>query len=233
MTDPYPHRRETDDGFPTMYHPGYRQTYHSTHGALTEARHVFLEQGGVIRHLEEQSRIRILEIGFGLGLNFWLSCSESRKAGSALEYTSIELDLLNAEQFSNLDYPGLLGLGHLGQQWLDWRRDLPAQASNGIYEFHPNQDLLLKLMLGDARQTDITGFYDAIFLDAFSPDENPELWTETFISKLAGRLKEGGVISTYSAKGSVRRAMVAAGLDVEKCPGPPGKREMLRAVKST
>ena len=75
------------------------------------------------------------------------------------------------------------------------------------------------------------GPYDAIFLDAFSPDENPELWTESFISELARGLDDGGVMSTYSAKGSVRRAMLAAGLDVERCPGPPGKREMLRAVK--
>jgi tRNA U34 5-methylaminomethyl-2-thiouridine-forming methyltransferase MnmC len=214
-----------------MYHPGYRQTYHSTYGALTEARHVFLEQSGVLQGLKRQSHISILEIGFGLGLNFWLSCSESRKAGASLEYTSIEMELLTAEQYSSLDYPGLLGLDHLGKQWLDWRRAIPSPLSKGVYEFHPGKDLLLRLILGDARQTEITGPYDAIFLDAFSPDENPELWTESFISELARGLAGGGIISTYSAKGSVRRAMLAAGLDVERCPGPPGKREMLRAVK--
>jgi tRNA U34 5-methylaminomethyl-2-thiouridine-forming methyltransferase MnmC len=232
MVKEQPQRRETDDGFPTMYHPGYRQTYHSTYGALTEARHVFLEQGGVLQRLREQQCISILEIGFGLGLNFWLSCSESLKSGSALEFTSIEMQLLTAEQFSNLDYPGLLGLEDLGRQWLNWRRSMPSPVSPDIYEFKPYKDLFLRLILGDACNIEITGSYDAIFLDAFSPDENPELWTESFIKHLAEGLACGGVISTYSAKGSVRRAMLAAGLDVEKCQGPPGKREMLRAIKS-
>ena len=224
MTVPKP--ETTRDGSLTLHHPDYAQTYHSRHGAVTESRHVFLEQGGVAARLQAGQPTRVLEVGFGLGLNFLLGADLALAHDTPFEYTGLECALLPRRQLAELDYGRWLAHHGLQQALLAALPEQPP-ATGCIRMRHG--PVHLELLLGDATERPWQGRFHAVWLDAFSPDANPEPWREPFLSALADALLPGGCLSTYSARGAVRRALQAAGLRVEKRPGPPGKREMLRA----
>jgi tRNA U34 5-methylaminomethyl-2-thiouridine-forming methyltransferase MnmC len=223
--------RQTGDGCLTLFHPGYAQTYHSMHGALQEARHVFLQEAFVEERLKSGRATRILEVGFGLGLNFILTCQTAIRYSTPIFYVALEADLLTSGQLGQLHYAEELDIPALGDALLSWRAQFPDHMDEGCYEFQFGELIQLELHLGDACHFETDERFDVVYLDAFSPDQNPELWTESFLKRLAEVMLPGGHLTTYSAKGSVRRALEAAGFIVRKRPGPPGKREMLMATK--
>lgn len=228
------HYQTTADGVDTLYSEVYQQTYHSSHGALREAEHVFLQASGVGQRLAQGISTSILEVGFGTGLNFWLTVQHSRLAQTSVRYLALEKNLLPAELLAALNHADYLPLiGPLRQAFLDWRGALPEPLpSVAIWAAGSALELELELRLGEATEADLPhGGYQAIYHDAFSPDVNPELWTQGYFARLYACLEVGGKLTTYSAKGDVRRALQAVGFQVERRPGPPGKREMLVATR--
>lgn len=223
----------TADGCDTLYSPRYGQTYHSTHGALAEAEHVFLQATGVGQRLAAGLASQVLEVGFGTGLNFWLTMQRSLAGRAALRYVALEKNLLPAGWLAELNHGHVLGpVESARQDFLAWRAGLGEAVPEGSLDWAGGQGTRLTLLIGEATKTELPPeHYHAVYHDAFSPDANPELWTPDFLARLYGCLLPGGKLATYSAKGAVRRALQAAGFQVEKQPGPPGKREMLVAVR--
>lgn len=169
--------------------------------------------------------VRVLEMGFGSGLNAWLTLLEAEKAGRAVEYVGVEKFPVAAEVAAALGYgSAMLGGGSdprfaalHAAPWDEW-----TQISSTFR--------LLKRR-GDLTERVPDGAFDVVYWDAFSPETQPELWTPELFGRVYEAMAPGGVLVTYSAKGDVRRALQAAGFDVEKLPGALGKRHMLRAKK--
>jgi tRNA U34 5-methylaminomethyl-2-thiouridine-forming methyltransferase MnmC len=218
------HLVETEDGSHTLYVPALEEQFHSRHGALQESRHVFLETGLRLMAAEKSS-IRILEMGFGTGLNAILTAVAADEWNLQIDYTAVEAYPLSAEEISNLNYANLIG-GEKTQE--SWTRI--HQATWGIKTAIQSNFSLQKL---EARFETLVlaGRVDLIYFDAFAPEKQPELWTEEMFGRMFRFLEPGGMLVTYCSKGAVRRAMMAAGFQVQKVPGPPGKREILRATK--
>ena len=214
----------TADGSRTLYSERYSESFHSYKGALTESRHVFLQGTGVVERLGHLSPTHLLEVGFGTGLNFFLTADVALKYGTDLHYIALEKDLSSADNLSSLGYEAHLEHPELLEEFLEWRR----HSQENTFEF---AGVRLELLLGDATEQPLPeNHFHAVYQDAFSPTTNPELWSETFLDKLRQSLTNDGVLSTYCVKGEVRRQMQALGFEVEKRPGPPGgKREMLVA----
>ena len=223
----------TADGSRTLYSDSYEQTMHSHRGALTESRHVFLEGAGVAARLGRGDPTRVLEIGFGTGLNFFVTADLALTTHAPLDYVALERDLLSSQVVRELEYERGLEHKHLLQKFFRARDDLPEPPPAGRYAFHLAERVGLELRLGNATDVRLEpGQYDAVYLDAFSPDANPELWTEDFLERLYHALIPGGTLSSYCVKGAVRRRLQALGFTVQKRPGPPGgKREMLVATR--
>ena len=217
----------TADGSRTLYSERYGESFHSDKGALTESKHVFLQGTGVVQRLEHHHPTHLLEVGFGTGLNFFLTADIALKYQTDLFYTALEKDLLSAEDLDSLGYEKYLEQPELLERFLAWRRG----GSNQPFEF---RGVRLELLLGEAsEQTLSENAFHAVYQDAFSPHKNPELWSEAFLGGLRQALTDDGILSTYCVKGAVRRRMQALGFSVEKRSGPPGgKREMLVARKS-
>ncbi len=214
----------TGDGSITIHLPEWDEQYHSKHGALAEAMHVFIQTGlryWVAQHPNES--ISILEIGFGTGLNAFLTLIEASSANFKVSYTGVDAYPIEASEFKVLNYAELLNASEadfLKLHGANWEVDSMV---------HPNFTLTKrKQFFSEIKETEA---YSVIYFDAFGARVQPELWTETVFQNMFAALKPGGVLVTYSAKGSVRRAMQAVGFTVERLPGPPGKREMLRATK--
>lgn len=224
--------RKTGDGSNTLYSDQYQQTYHSIHGAATESLYVFLSSAGVIDRLNENLPTHILEVGFGTGLNFFLTADRALKTTTKLEYWSIEQNLLAADVFVQLAFEHLIHHQDLYHAFIIWRSSLQLAPLKELYTFVFNDTLRLHLVIGDAVDCQLPALaFDAVYLDAFSPDANPELWTTSFLSRLAAVTDPGAKLATYSARGLVRRNLNAAGFDIQKIPGPPGKREIVVATR--
>jgi len=212
----------TEDGSHSFYLPDLDETYHSTHGAIQEAYHVFIKSGF---EQIEKDELAILEIGFGTGLNCFITYLEAQKNNKTIHYTGVEAFPLKDTEVKHLNYVSELKamkfqLIFESMHRIDWNRKIQLTP-----HFYLEKELRTFDKISDRNQ------YHLIYFDAFGPRVQPELWTEAIFKKMYIALKTGGVLVTYSAKGSVRRAMIAVGFAVEKIPGPPGKREMLRAVK--
>ncbi len=222
--------RTTADGSLTLYSPAYGQTLHSHHGAVTESRHVFLRGSGVASRLGLGRPTSVLEIGFGTGLNFLLSADAALATGTPLRYVALDRSLPDSDLLASLGYGRHLSNSQLWTRFLTFRGSLTPEAKPPTFHYGPAR---LSLQLRDATGAPLEAEgFDAIYLDAFSPDVNPELWSETFLAGLATALSAGGVLVSYSVKGEVRRRLARLGLEVARHPGPPaGKREMLWARK--
>lgn len=209
----------TRDGSPTIYSMQFNEHYHSTNGAVTESMHVYINQNLVSHFQKEMS---ILEFGYGTGLNAVLTAKYAEENGLQIVYTSLELYPLSVDflaQYS-LNLPN--GLRQL--------HGVICNAPWGILnEISPY--FSVKKLQVDFLSTLPSKQYDSVFYDAFSPDAQPELWTESQFRRVFDSCENGAVLTTYSAKGSVRCALQSSGWQVERLPGPPGKREMLRAIK--
>lgn len=213
----------------TLLSPVYDETYHSAHGAVTEARWVYLEGSGVAARLREGRPTRVVEVGFGTGLNTLVTGALARRTGTPVDLLSLERDLLEASALGSLEQGAAVDDAALEAALLAWRAALPAHPPDGDYRaaFGP---LTLTLRVGDAVRAPLPSEVDAVYHDGFSPQRNPELWEPAFLARLAGALAPGGTLVSYTVRGAVRRALSEAGLEVAKRPGPPGgKREVLFA----
>lgn len=213
---------QTADGSYTLYVPELDEHYHSVKGALTESQHIFIDMG-----LKHSAIIepRILEIGLGTGLNCFLTLMEAETSQRKVHYTGIERFPLNMEVIQKLDYPSMIGRGHEDDYFAihqaPWGEDT---------ELSPW--LTLHKIEGDFTHYHFEKGYDIIYFDAFAPEKQPEMWEQSLFGGLYQTLNEGGILTTYCAKGVVRRMLQSAGFKVERLPGPPGgKREILRATK--
>lgn len=224
----------TGDGSPTLFSDQYTESFHSTFGAETESRYVFLQSSGVTARLQAGTPTTVLEIGFGLGLNTLLTCDTAARFGTQLEYHSFENDPSIKDLMQEVDYSSLLADPELAAKMKTQLTDADTQGrylENGLsLGLASNQKVILHWT--DAVHSNLPPTqFDAIYLDAFSPDNNPECWTTEFFVKLFHSLRPAGKLSTYCAKGVVRRSLEAAGFEVTKLPGPPGKREIVVATR--
>lgn len=217
---------QTADGSPTLFLPELNEHYHSIHGARQESLHVFLKQGlDAWLELHEQGP-SILEVGFGTGLNALLTLQKALEEQINIEYTTLEAYPLGEEQVTAF------------AQAMQWQSPLEEKQFLQLHQVPWEQMVKLTpaffLYKHESKLEEIVlkENYDVIFFDAFAPDKQPELWTTEIFTTLFQALRPGGVLTTYSAKGQVRRNMQAAGFEAERIPGPPGKREMLRAWKA-
>lgn len=215
---------QTADGSYTIQIHDWDEQYHSKHGALAEARHVFIAAGldHFIRRNPGQRPVSILEVGFGTGLNALLTLQYAALQDIGIRYQGIEGYPVVASEYQKLNYGSLLEM----QSPFDLLHQMPWEEWNSI---NPHFQLKKRKQLFDQIQ-DQDAFH-LVYFDAFGARVQPELWTDAMFQRMYSALIPGGVLVTYSAKGSVRRAMQAAGFKVERLPGPPGKREMLRATK--
>lgn len=217
----------TADGSSTVSIPEMNVTYHSTHGAVRESLHVFI-QAGLNSLLPDHSVVSILEMGFGTGLNALLTLIEAETVKKPVHYTAIELYPLEQEQIKSLNYCHQLDRNDLQPVFQKlhssaWEKEIPVFEYFTLFKSGSD---LLKFENPRSGQ-----FFDLIYFDAFAPTAQPQLWTAAIFEKLFALLSPGGILVTYCSKGDVRRAMQAAGFKVEKLTGPPGKREMVRAWK--
>lgn len=216
----------TGDGSPTIFIPALNVTYHSRHGALQESRHVFIQEGLLPAvSASPASPLRILEMGFGTGLNALLSLLEANQRKISLHYTALELYPLSGEEAATLSYDDLFENPANRASY----RDLHHCAWETDVQVSPHFTLC-KRKISMTAFADDSGF-DLIYYDAFAPSAQPELWTEEVFALLHNLSRPGALLVTYCSKGSVRRAMQVAGWMVEKRPGPPGKREMVRGFR--
>lgn len=176
---------------------------------------------------------RVLEVGFGTGLNCWLAADLAVASGAALEIISLEQDVLPAGIVRGLGYGEHLNNPEILTRYLEFREAQPAVVPPGEQQLQLAEAVLLTIRVGQAQETELSeAWADAVYHDAFSPDANAELWSEGFLRKLHDSLKPGGLLVTYSVKGDIRRRLHGLGFEVTKKPGPPGgKREMLVARK--
>jgi len=214
----------TADGSHTFFVEELNEHYHSTHGALQESQHVFIEAG--LMHLGKQATIRILEIGFGTGLNALLTAMANDLIGAEIRYDGLEAYPLTLTEAEQLNYTTLLNAPEmravlLGMHQINW------SAPTLVYK-----DFTLTKWSNKIEDVNIgKPTYDLVYFDAFAPQIQPFLWTEKIFKVIYDGMKPGGILVTYCAKGSVKRAMKAAGFTLEALPGPPGKREMTRGRK--
>ena len=188
----------TADGSNTLYVPELNEHYHSVKGALTESAHIFIQMG--LNHAQAINP-RVLEIGFGTGLNAFLTLLEAEKSQRAIHFTSIERFPLPEEIVRGLAYP----------------ETIAPEECEKFYALHT---------------APFSECYDVVYFDAFAPEKQPEMWSQPLFDNLYRQMNPGGILTTYCAKGVVRRMLQAAGFTVERLPGPPGgKREILRATK--
>jgi tRNA U34 5-methylaminomethyl-2-thiouridine-forming methyltransferase MnmC len=216
----------TADGSHTIFVPRLNEHYHSTFGAINESLHVFIESG-FLEAIKSFAEIHILEIGFGTGLNALLTWMEAERIPKKVYYTTLETDPLDKAIWSVLNYPDRFCTFSYREIYrrlheTDWERDEQISPFFSIHKIRSRiEDFLPK-----------TGAFNLIYFDAFGPEVQPELWTEEIFRKIFLSLKGGGILVTYSVKGSVRRALKSSGFMVEKIPGPAGKREITRAIKN-
>ena len=213
---------QTADGSYTLYVPELDEHYHSVKGALTESQHIFIDMG--LKH-STVTEPRILEIGLGTGLNCFLTLMTAEETQRKVHYTGIERFPLDIETISLLDYPSIIGKGHkedyLAIHQAPWQEDAVLSPWFTLHKIE-----------GDFTHYTFNKGYDIIYFDAFAPEKQPEMWEQSLFDSLYHVLNEGGILTTYCAKGVVRRMLQTAGFVVERLAGPPGgKREILRATK--
>ena len=222
---------KTGDGSYTLHIPEWDEQYHSKHGAVAEALHVFIKEGLYYwSNKFSSNEISILEIGFGTGLNAFLTLIETQKNNVKVNYTGVEAYPLDISEIETLNYPSLLNASE--EDFL--------KLHNTPWEIEPDglqKQTVISENFSLTKQkkmfSEITAenSYNLIYFDAFGIRVQPELWTEAIFKIMFNALKPNGILVTYAASGNARRAMQAVGFAIERLPGPPGKREMLRGVK--
>lgn len=214
----------TNDGSQSVFSEKYGVTYHSKFGAVTESAHVFIAAGLRYKAIV-QREISILETGFGTGLNAFMTWLEAERRNLKINYLGLEIFPISEAEAAALDYAAALGCPERANDFLNLHRcDWDATHSF-------SEDFIF-----EKRKTRIEEFeqpqaFDLIYFDAFAPQAQPELWTEEVFARMFKSLKPDGVLVTYCAQGHFKRTLKKVGFAVEKLQGPPGKREMTRALK--
>ena len=225
MTHRVPELHTTEDGSLTLYAPTFGEHYHSMHGAVQESEHIYL--GLALRERmsswqEGDAPLRLFEVGFGTGLNALLSWREAEERHIPLQYYSIEKFPITPEIYEALHYEGLGEEREVKDQLLR----LHTAPWDEAVELSPF--FTLYKLRGDLTTCTFPERLSVIYYDAFSPESQPELWAEELFQRLGKVASSGAILSTYCAKGEVRRRLLRSGFLVERLPGPPGKREVLR-----
>ncbi|SRR5258706_44241 len=217
----------TSDGSHSLRNIELDETYHSTHGAIQESVHVFIRNG--LMFFENQNRpveIRVLEVGFGTGLNALLTLKYTLGSKLQIHYTSLEAHPVDDKTIQQLNYPEILGLKGAASLFQK------VHAASWTQEDAILSNFVLKKQLGRLQDIDLgTEQFDLIYFDAFAPAKQPELWEIGMLGKIEQSMKPGAVFVTYCAKGQLKRDLRSLGLRVETLPGAPGKKEMVRALK--
>ena len=212
----------TADGSHTLYSKAIDETYHSTHGAVQESQHIFIEAG--LKQCNK-STIRVLEIGFGTGLNAFLTLLEAEKLGLNTHFTTLEKFPVDMSIALKLNYANDIDpnfkLLFEALHSSPWNEDVTISTN-----------FVLRKIDADFTEYSFEDKYDLVIFDAFSPEKQPEMWTAEMFEILFKHCNTDAILTTYCAKGIVRRAMQSAGFTVERLAGPPGKREILRARKT-
>lgn len=212
--------KETNDKSVTFYNADLDEHYHSVHGAYQESMHVYIQMG--VQHVMPVKHLRVLEMGFGTGLNVLITQQYAEHNKVSVNFTTVEKFPLETEYTDVLNYAS----NPAEQQVLtqlhacEWEQKQPISDHFNFTKHH--------IDLFDFAPTEL---FELVYYDAFGPRVQPELWEQSVFEKLFALMQAGGVLVTYCAKGQVRRNMQAAGFQVERVEGPPGKREMLRATK--
>ncbi|WP_323756795.1 tRNA (5-methylaminomethyl-2-thiouridine)(34)-methyltransferase MnmD [Roseivirga sp.] len=216
----------TEDGSHSLYHAELNETYHSFHGAVQESRYVFLKEGldFLIANFD-LDKIRVLEVGFGTGLNAILTSEWATKNKVKIEYTSLEPYPLKSEVYEALNYHEFFEDKTVKERFLE--------LHNVAWEKNFQQNEFFTILKTEAKLQNFesSSLFDIVFFDAFAPSKQSEMWDLDVIEKTAELLDVNGVFVTYCAKGQLKRDLKTVGLTVETLPGPPGKKEMVRAVK--
>ena len=216
---------KTRDGSNTIFIAEFDETYHSTHGAIQESLHVFVSSG--LKFKTELNDINVLEVGFGTGLNALLTFIHSEETNRNIKYTSLEAFPLKWNFVSKLNYIDMIFNGKYFAKY----KKMHTCCWESFYVISPN--FMLRKHNMKLQNVLFENEFDVIYFDAFAPRVQPELWTERVFTSMYLALKPGGVLVTYCAKGSVKRTLTRVGFDLQSIPGPPGKREMSRAIKLT
>lgn len=212
---------KSTDGSHTLYIPDLDETYHSRHGAVQEAKHVFIENG-LLHKAKAQKEIRILEIGWGTGLNSLLTYKTAKELGLSIHYSGIEKFPVPLEVLVQLNY-------------VDWNEDDYLDKAYKAEWEKPvalSTNFTLEKIESDILDLQFINEFDLVFFDAFGPRAQSEMWEKTIFEIIYKATKSEGVFVTYCAKGQVRRDLQEIGFIMERLPGPPGKREMLRGTKA-
>jgi tRNA U34 5-methylaminomethyl-2-thiouridine-forming methyltransferase MnmC len=210
----------TNDGSHTLYVPELSEHYHSINGALSESKHVFIKNGLLAANLRS---LTVLEVGFGTGLNAMLTLGEALKHKIKVNYYTLEKYPLGKEIIDQLNYPSI--------------NEIDSEIFKNLHNANWNQAERLNDYFtitkydADLQEFNTNIKFDVIYFDAFAPDKQPEMWRIEVFEKMFSFMNKGAKLSTYCAKGEIRRRLENTGFIVERLPGPPGKREMLRAQK--
>ena len=213
----------TEDGSHTLFIPELNEHYHSTHGAIQESMHIFIKSG--LEYFDDKRDVNILEVGFGTGLNAFLTCVEAERRGVKINFSSVEKYPITIDEFEKFNYSDRFETKHK-----EYFKQIHLVTWGEFKEINVN--FKLQKVEVDLLEFAPDSTYDLVYFDAFGPDVQPKMWTEDVFRQMYSCMNSGGVLVTYSAKGQVRRNMQSAGFTVERLPGPPGKREMLRAIKT-
>jgi tRNA U34 5-methylaminomethyl-2-thiouridine-forming methyltransferase MnmC len=210
----------TADGSNTLYVPSLNEQFHSLHGAITESMHVYINSA---LKLVNKKEISIFEIGFGTGLNAYLSAIFAFENDKSIFYYSIDNQIIDNKIIELLNYPEIINKNQ------DIFYLIHKAKWNNTEKIHNN--FFLNKILYNILDYDFNLNADIIFYDAFCPKVQPELWTFDILKKVTSMLLTEGIFVTYSSKGSVKRDLQLIGLKVEKIPGPQGKKEIIRAFR--
>ncbi len=214
--------RITEDGSTTIYLPDWEENYHSKHGAIQEAQHVFIKNGLA---LFENRSISILEIGFGTGLNAFITFLESQKLRQTINYVGVEAYPVPANEIVQMNYVKALNASEFEEVFNK------IHSSNWEEKTQLSDDFFIMKQQKFFNEINDIQKFDLIYFDAFGYRVQPELWSTEIFQKMYDALKPNSVLVTYAARGVVKRSMIEVGFRVEKLAGPPGKREMFRAFK--
>lgn len=212
----------TSDGSTTIHIKEWDECYHSKHGAIQEAKHVFIKNG---LSLFPDQKVSILEIGFGTGLNAFITYLQAQEFGQMINYTGVEAFPISKEELESMNYPEELDASQ-SKDIFDKMHSVKWEEEN-----HLSENFSLTKRKQFFEDIDDVEKFDLIYFDAFGFRVQPELWSVSVFDRMFKALKNNSVLVTYAARGIIKRNMMEAGFTVEKLPGPPGKREMFRARK--